>query len=87
MRVTGRTDEPLELRIRRIIMKRYRDSVLVGTQDSSSKMLMDHPNDDVNLEFYFDDEELHFALGPAKTMDWMSDEELEKYIWKNRTTS
>jgi len=47
---------------------------------------MDFSNEDVHLKFRFDDKELRFALGPAKTMDWMRDEELEKHIWKDQTT-
>ena len=86
MRLQGTTDEPLELRIRRIIMRKYRDAELMGTQDPDLKMLMALPNEDVNLRFHFDDGELHFALGPAKVMDWMSDEALEKHIWKDHTT-
>ena len=61
------TDEPLELRIRRIIMRKYRDAELMGTQDPDLKMLMAFPNDDVQLRFHLDDRELHFALGPAKS--------------------
>jgi hypothetical protein len=86
VRLQGRTDEPLELRIRRIIMRKYHDAELMASQDLDRETLMAFPNEDVNLRFHFDDGELHFALGPAKVMDWMSDEALEKHIWKDQTT-
>jgi hypothetical protein len=86
MRRNGMSEEPLDLRIRRIIMKKYRDGDLVGTQDPDLKMLMDFPDDEVRLRLHFQNEKLHFDLGPATAMACMSDEQLERHIWKDQTT-